>query len=85
MIKFRGSTVNKFYCSKFSRVMSPEVVLAVSYNVMCIEVIVKCLLYITLSNTLDMVGSCCCCIPFSTIIVVNPGSPGLESSVLVSS
>ena len=28
---------------------------------------------------------CCCCMPFSTIIVVNPGSPGLESSVLVSS
>ena len=29
--------------------------------------------------------SCCCCMPFSTILVVNPGSPGLESSVLVSS
>ena len=28
---------------------------------------------------------CCCCMPFSTILVVNPGSPGLESSVLVSS
>ena len=28
---------------------------------------------------------CCCCMPFSTIIVVNPGYPGLESSVLVSS
>ena len=27
----------------------------------------------------------CCCMPFSTILVVNPGSPGLESSVLVSS
>ena len=28
---------------------------------------------------------CCCCMPFSTILVVNPGFPGLESSVLVSS
>ena len=27
----------------------------------------------------------CGCMPFSTILVVNPGSPGLESSVLVSS
>ena len=27
----------------------------------------------------------CCCMPFSTILVVNPGSPGLESSVLVTS
>ena len=27
---------------------------------------------------------CCCCMPFSTIIVVNPDSPGLEISVLVS-
>ena len=27
----------------------------------------------------------CCCMPFSTILVVNPGSPGLEISVLVSS
>ena len=27
----------------------------------------------------------CYCMPFSTILVVNPGSPGLESSVLVSS
>ena len=27
----------------------------------------------------------CCCMPFSTILIVNPGSPGLESSVLVSS
>ena len=26
---------------------------------------------------------CCCCIPFSTTLVVNPGSPGLESPVLV--
>ena len=26
---------------------------------------------------------CCCCMPFSTILVVNPGSPGLGSSVLV--
>ena len=31
------------------------------------------------------VYGCCCCMPFSTILVVNPGSPGLESSVLVSS
>ena len=30
-----------------------------------------------------MYGSCC--MPFSSILVVNPGSPGLESSVLVSS
>ena len=30
-----------------------------------------------------MVG--CCCMPFSTILVGNPGSPGLESSVRVSS
>ena len=30
-------------------------------------------------------AQCCCCMPFSTILVVNPGSPGLESSVLVSS
>ena len=29
--------------------------------------------------------NCCRCIPFSTILVVIPGSPGLESSVLVSS
>ena len=28
---------------------------------------------------------CCCCMPFSTIRVVNPGSPGLESSGFVSS
>ena len=36
--------------------MFPETVLAVSYYGMCIEVITKWL-YITLSNTLDMVGS----------------------------
>ena len=30
-------------------------------------------------------AGCCCCMPISTILVVNPGSPGLESSVLVSS
>ena len=34
---------------------------------------------------LEMNLSQCCCMPFSTILVVNPGSPGLESSVLVSS
>ena len=32
-----------------------------------------------------VMSGCCCCMPFSTILVVNPGSPGLESSVLVSS
>ena len=26
---------------------------------------------------------CCCCMPFSTILVINPGSPDIESSVLV--
>ena len=37
----------------------------------------------SVSSELLMCG--CCCMPFSTILVVNPGSPGLESSVLVSS
>ena len=45
VIKFRGITLNRFYCSKFSRVMSPKTVLVVSYNVMCIEVIVKLIVY----------------------------------------
>ena len=38
----------------------------------------------SISSELLMCG-CCCCMPFSTILIVNPGSPGLESSVLVSS
>ena len=37
------------------------------------------------SQLAKLTHCCCCCMPFSTILVVNPGSPGLESSVLVSS
>ena len=40
VIKFRGSTFNKF-----SIMMSLETVMAVSYNVMCIEVIAKLIVY----------------------------------------
>ena len=39
----------------------------------------------TITNVPSQNNDCCCCMPFSTFLVVIPGSPGLESSVLVSS
>ena len=45
MIKSRGSTLNRLYYSMFRKVISLETALAVSYNVMSIEVSVKLIVY----------------------------------------